>query len=391
MTSSQRSPCPLTVFTGTKAQLIKLAPLVRELEQRRWSYRLVDTGQHSALIAQVIQDLEIRSPDRALVPGQTGVATLHSGLCWLGRIGRLLTRSPSRLRRELFGGEKGLCFVHGDTASTWVSTLLARRAGQRVAHIEAGLRSHNLLHPFPEELIRILVMRRADLLFAPSAAAYRNLETMGLADRSFLLPGNTNLDAVARALERAPKPVPGLPEPFALATLHRLETLYSRRRLRQVVAYLLQAHSRLPLVFILHPPTERRLRATGDLRALADAGVTRLPLQEYSTFLHLVKSARFVLSDGGSVQEEAAYLGTPCLLLRETTEREEGLGENVVLSRLQDAQVRGFLESFDRLRRPDATRGQPSPSAVLLDLVAEHLERIAPELADGRRRPPRTH
>lgn len=388
MTSSHRPPCPLTVFTGTKAQLIKLAPLVRELEHRRWSYRLVDTGQHSELIAQIIQDLEIRSPDRTLVPGQAGVATLRGGLRWLGRMGRLLTQSSSRLRRELFGGEKGLCFVHGDTASTWVATLLARRAGQRVAHIEAGLRSHNLLHPFPEELIRILVMRRADLLFAPSAAAYRNLEVMGLADRSFLLPGNTNLDAVARALERGPKPVPGLPEPFALATLHRLETLYSRRRLRQVVAWLLQAHSRVPLVFVLHPPTERRLRATGALRALVDAGVTHLPLQPYSTFLHLVKSARFVLSDGGSVQEEAAYLGTPCLLLRKTTEREEGLGENVVLSRLDGARVRSFLDDFDSFRRPDATRGQPSPSAVLLDLVAENLAGMAPEPAERRRRTP---
>jgi len=277
-------------------------------------------------------------------------------------------RSP--VREDLFSGQRGLSFVHGDTMSTLLSTLIAKRAGQRVVHIEAGLRSHRLLHPFPEEFIRIVVMHKADLLFAPSPQAFQNLEKMGLVDRAHLLPANTNLETLALTLRQKPTNLPILPERYSLATIHRLETLYHRPRLTQVIRFLREAHGRLPLFFVLHPPTERRLHATGLARVIAQAGITTIPLMEYAQFVQLLRKARFVITDGGSVQEEAFYLGTPCLILRKASEREEGIGENAVLSRLNKEKVREFLENFEKYRRPDRLHIYQSPSAVIADRIA---------------------
>jgi UDP-N-acetylglucosamine 2-epimerase len=98
---------------------------------------------------------------------------------------------PAHVRSALFRGAGGICLVHGDTPTTLLAVVLARRAGLRVAHVEAGLRSYDYLNPFPEELIRVLVMRWSHVLFAPSAWAAANLERMGLGARCVLVGGNT--------------------------------------------------------------------------------------------------------------------------------------------------------------------------------------------------------
>lgn len=360
----------ITIFTGTKAQFLKLAPVAMEFDRRGWPYRIIDTGQHGDLVRPIIERFNLRRPDRHLAPGERGVETLTGGIRWTMRVLFRLARRPKRLRDELFDGRRGICLVHGDTASTLLSTLISRRAGQQVIHIEAGLRSHRLFHPFPEELIRILVMRRSALLFAPSPQAFANLEKMGLAKRAFLLPGNTNLDTLALDLDKKSAMPADLPCQFAVVTIHRLETLYSRRRLRRVVQYVLEAHSRTPVLFICHPPTARRLSAAGLTTRLEATGIRFLPLLDHTTFVHLVRRARFVITDGGSVQEEASYLGTPCLLLRRATERDDGLGRNVVLSRFRDEVVREFLQRFEQLRDVDRSREFDSPSVAIADRIA---------------------
>lgn len=364
------SPPPLVVFTGTKAQFIKLVPLVMEFDRRGWSYRVIDTGQHASLVASVTKQYGVRSPDVCLAPGSRGVATLGQGLRWMTQAAAHLLKSPRRLRRELFGAAPAICLVHGDTVSTLLATLIAKRAGQRVAHVEAGLRSFNYLHPFPEELVRVLVTRLADYLFVPNAAAWENLGRLGLQAKSVLLPANTGLDTLALALSQDSAPLPALPEPFGLATIHRLETIYSRTALTRVVEFVLEAHRRVSMVWVEHPPTARRLAAAGLDRRLSEAGVTRLPLQPHGVFARLARKAAFLMTDGGSVQEEAYYLGTPCLLLRRATERPEGLGENVVLSEMSAGRVSDFLDRYPRLRRSDRLSSGQSPSATIADALA---------------------
>jgi UDP-N-acetylglucosamine 2-epimerase len=357
----------LTIFTGTKAQFIKMLPILLELERRGWPYRVIDTGQHAQLVEDVIAQYRIRPPDHSLAPSDAGVSTLGEGLRWAIHLAKQILKPSARLRRDLFEDEKGVCLVHGDTASTLLSTLIAKRAGQRVAHVEAGLRSFNYLHPFPEELVRVAVMHLADRLFAPNPGAMRNLERMGLGHRSILLPGNTNRDILALAIERGARPVSDLPALYGVATVHRVESIYNRRSLERCVEIVLRAHETTPMIWVEHPPTHKRLLAYGLHERLHRANVRLLPLQPHDTFVNLVRGARLLMTDGGSIQEEAFYLGVPCLLLRRATEREEGLGENVVLSRLDPTTVEEFLRNVDRYRRSESFADADSPSRALAD------------------------
>jgi UDP-N-acetylglucosamine 2-epimerase len=125
----------------------------------------------------------------------------------------------------------------------------------------------------------------------------------------------------------------------------------------------------VPVVFVTHPPTQRRLAASGNDTVLLRAGVRLMPLVEHGAFVSLLMNSEFVLTDGGSVQEEAAYTGTPCLVLRETTERDDGLGENAVLGGLDLSRARDFFRRFRDFRRPGRFDRFASPSAA----IAEHI------------------
>jgi UDP-N-acetylglucosamine 2-epimerase (non-hydrolysing) len=347
------------VFLGTKAQYIKTAPLLRLLDRRGVAYRLIDSGQHARLTAGMRAELGVRRPD-VVLGGIDDVTSIRRAVGWALAIAARLW-SGSRIRREVFGDRGGVCVVHGDTPSTLLSALLARRAGLAVAHLEAGLRSHSLRHPFPEEAIRVLVMRLSDLLFAPDDAALANLRAMGLYRRAVALTGNTVIEALEHSLDlREPSHGP------AIVTMHRVENLTSRRRLNRLVGTLVRLAATMPVRFVLHAPTEQALVRTGLRQRLADAGVQMGGLVPHHEFVRLLAAAPLVITDGGSIQEECALLGVPTLLWRDRTERPDGLDANVVLSHYDHDVIWAFLT------RPEEHRHKPvdlddRPSEQILD------------------------
>lgn len=359
------------IFVGTKAQVIKMAPIMLELDRRGIPYNFIDAGQHGGMSGDLIKQFGLRDPDVRLRQNGTSIATVPQALAWTARaLGRLAV-APGQVRRQVFQARDGICLIHGDTLTTLLSLIYARRCGLAVAHVEAGLRSHNLLDPFPEEVIRLIAMRFSHRLFAPSPAAYGNLVRMGVGDRALDVGGNTVQDAVAFVRHHAGPAVATDPRPYAVATCHRVETIYQPARLEQVVALMERIASERPLYFVMHEPTRRQLEKRGLYTRLADhPGVTLLPLQPYLDFLALVAGARFVVTDGGSIQEESYALGVPCLILRHRTERGEGLGENAVLSRFDGAIIDRFLATHETLRRPSRLGGA-SPSARIVDEIQE--------------------
>lgn len=351
------------VFIGTKAQYIKTAPLLWLMDERGIDYRLIDSGQHAALAADFREQLDIRAPDVQL--GRQGdVASLPRAVIWTLRlVRRLLYRN--RIRREVFGGSGGVCVVHGDTPSTLLSAAMARRAGLAVAHLEAGLSSGSWLHPFPEELIRHLVARRADLLFAPDSQAVRNLQAMKATGRIVPLPGNTVLEALRRA-----KPV-GEGEGPVIITMHRVENLHRRARREGLAELAEQLTSTCEVRWLLHQPTRGALgKAT--IQRLVSSGVRMTDLVGHAEFLGLLAAAPFVITDGGSIQEECAMLGVPTLLWRKRTDRPDGLGGNVVLGRYDPSIVRDFITDPDRYRR-SARVPAVTPSVRILEELSEWL------------------
>ena len=352
-------------FIGTKAQYIKTAPVLHALEAAGVPYRLVDSGQHAALAAGMRADLGLREPDVRL-GGSADVTTIGGAVRWAAGLSTLLL-SRKRLRARVFGPSARLCLVHGDTPSTLLATLLARRAGLRVAHLEAGLRSRSLLHPFPEELIRLVVMRLAHVLFAPGDEAVANLAAMRLRRdaRVVAVGGNTSADAVARLdLAAGSGTGPGV------VTMHRVENLHRRSTVEGFVALVERIAARWPVRFVVHGPTGDTLTKAGAWPRLDAAGVQRDDLLAHHEFVALLAAAPLVVTDGGSIQEECALLGVPTLLWRARTERPDGIGANVVLSRYDSAVIEGFLADPERLRRPPTPRPQVSPSARIAEVIA---------------------
>ena len=349
------------VFIGTKAQYIKTAPLLWRMDADGTAYRLIDSGQHAVLATSFQDELGVREPDVRL-GGENDVASIPHALGWALRLAACLV-SKRRLRDRVFGGLGGVCVVHGDTPSTLLGMMLARRAGLSVAHLEAGLTSRRWLHPFPEELIRRLVARRADLLFAPDDRAVRHLEAMGARGRIVAVPGNTVLET----LRRVDPAVSG--EGPVIVTMHRVENLHRRRRREGLAALVGRVAVRRDVRWLLHRPSSAALgRETMD--RLERCGVRLTALVGHAEFLELLAAAPFVITDGGSVQEECAMLGVPTLLWRDRTDRPDGMGANVVLSHYDPEIVGDFMADPDRYRR-SLRIPATDPSALILAVLSE--------------------
>lgn len=351
------------IAIGTKAQVIKMSPVMRALKERNIAFNLVDLGQHALITRSLRDEFEIKDPDVCLSEGEN-VSSLSGAISWVWRI---LSQglSPLRLREKIFLGRKGVCLIHGDTASTLLGLYLAKMAGLKVAHIESGLRSNCLIEPLPEEMVRIAAMKFSDILFAPSEWAFDNLKRMGLGEKSVLLPSNTGKEAALFSLARKAEFGLAVNE-FCLFTCHRIENIFSKRRMRFILELIRRISSQIPLVFVLHPPTLKRLEFYGLWKELENMpGVHFLKILSHSQFIRLVDKSSFVVTDGGSIQEEAFYLGRPCLLLRNCTERNEGLGQNVVLSGFDSRLIGDFLKGYPRYLRPRAASGNCASAAII--------------------------
>jgi len=357
------------VFVGTKAQFIKMAPIMQELDRRGIVHNFIDAGQHAKLTGDLTQQFGLRQPNVFLRAKRTNIETVLEAIGWIIRILGRLVLGRKETCRQVFQNMNGICLIHGDTLTTLISLLYAKRCGLKVAHIEAGLRSYHLFEPFPEEIIRLIVMRHSDLLFAPSVWAFENLCKMGYKGKATNVGGNTGLDAVRYAVKCAngqnrPR------ERYVIVTTHRVETIYSRSRLTMIVALLERIAREHKVLFVLHEPTRRQLLRFNLYGVLQqNEAIEMLPLQPYLTFVDLMAGAEFVVTDGGSIQEETYFLNVPCLIMRSNTERVEGLGENAFLAEFDPEQIERFFQRLPVLRRQNIVNDL-SPSKAIVDHIA---------------------
>lgn len=356
------------VFLGTKAQYIKTAPILRSMDEQGVRYNLIDSGQHDGLTETLRRELGLRRPDVRLRAGKGDITSVPRALLWgIACLGLAVFRARL-IRKRIFRNEGGICLIHGDTQTTLISMIFARRAGIKVGHLESGLTSHHYFNPFPEELIRKIVMKGSDILFAFSDSAFRNMETMRLRGEKYNLKVNTNVEALAFSLEQTDfrtAPV----NRYCVATIHRVETVHNRDRMQKVVDLLESLSESRQVLFVLHPSTRMRLQRYGLLDRLEGRpGMTLLPLQPHRDFIQMLKAAELVVTDGGSIQEECFYLNVPCLVMRTRTERLEGLGANAFLSGFKQDRIRYFLDHREKFCSNRA-RMDVSPSARLVDYV----------------------
>jgi len=304
----------LAVVVGTRPEIVKMAPVVRAVVARGLRPLLVHTGQHYSfdMDAVFFRELGLPEPDVNLRVG-SGVPA--------EQLAAILTGTAAWIARE----RPDWVLVEGDTNSVLGAALAGHKAGVRVGHVEAGLRSFD--RRMPEELNRILTDHVSDLLFAPTEGAAAQLEAEGIAPGRVLVTGNTVVDELLcerdRARANGALARHGLtPRAYALATLHRAENTDDAARLRGIVdGYRRVAEGLgLPVLCSLHPRTRARL---DELGASVPEGVRFLPPLGYLEFLALHADAALMLTDSGGLQEEACVLGVPCVTTRDNTERPE--------------------------------------------------------------------
>ncbi|MFQ5778602.1 MAG: non-hydrolyzing UDP-N-acetylglucosamine 2-epimerase [Terriglobia bacterium] len=311
----------LSVF-GTRPEAIKLAPVIRALRARPEDFtcRLCVTSQHRELLQPALKLFALQPDyDLAVMQADQSLSSLTA---------RVLTGLEPVLARE----QPDWVLVQGDTTTTLAASLAAFYARIPVAHVEAGLRSRDPWQPYPEEINRCLTDALASLHFAPTDGARDNLLAEGIPEARIRVTGNTIIDAVqevaARPYDRTRSPLSGLPldgRRVVLVTAHRRENFGPPlRHLCQAIERLATLHpDTLHVVFPVHlnpnvqQPVQRALGGCPNISLLA-------PL-DYESFVHLMKRTTLILTDSGGLQEEAPALGVPTLVLRNVTERPEGV------------------------------------------------------------------
>jgi UDP-N-acetylglucosamine 2-epimerase (non-hydrolysing) len=360
---------------------MKIAPVMRALEAAdSVDQLLVHTGQHYdvSLSDEFFHDLEIPSPDVNLGIGSGSHAQ---------QTGRIMMA----LEPVLEHSEPDWVFTVGDVNSTLAASLVAAKLRIPVAHVEAGLRSHD--RSMPEEINRALTDQISDALFTTEPSANENLSKEGIADELIHYVGNVMIDSLERYRPRAAEldvdEALGLePGEYVLVTLHRPRNVDSRDRLSGILDALGQIASYHPVVFPIHPRTARNVKELGlegGLAPLVVLGPTR-----YLEFLALMDRAGAVITDSGGIQEETTVLGVPCITLRPNTERPVTLSEGT--NRLFDGDLGELaevaLEAVGLERRPCRPELWDGRAAERIAGVAiEELSRQGRRAAPGSRLP----
>lgn len=357
----------LVFVIGTRAQLIKVAPVIAACEKIGLDALLFMTGQHHETMQDLMEEFGISSP-QIPVTNASEHATVGSLFRWLPAAYRGIR---ARLKETCANADDVDVLVHGDTLSTLVGAAAGRRFGARIVHLESGLSSGKLFDPFPEELCRRLVFRMTDVAMCPDARAAARMTRYGC-ESIIDTKGNTILDAVAM-MSASPKAC-GDHASYLVVSLHRFQNLYNKPRLRHLVSLVEAISRKMQVHFVLHPATRKRLEAAGLMGRLSSAsGVLLSPRMGYGNFLRLAGGAACVLTDGGSNQEELAALGVPTIVMRSYTERSDGLGVNTIMESDITVGVERFIwdGGFENLRSPPALVTTDGPSSRVASFLAD--------------------
>ncbi len=338
---SSREPLRALFVVGTRPEAIKMLPLIAAVrEHPGYEPVVVSTGQHAALVAEVLAI-------GGIVPDVT--FDLPAGPRSLNDLFAFVTTELERYVVERFGtpgapadaaaatGYPVACFVHGDTSSAAAAALSAFHMHMPVVHVEAGLRTSDINSPFPEELNRQLISRIAALHLAPTSRAKANLVREGIDFDRILVTGNTAIDALRLAAQsRAPFEDPSLADLEApsgprvvVVTAHRRENWGAPlARIADAVAVLAASHPDDRFVVALHPnPAVAEVLVA---RLQGHRNVSLVAPMGYASFARLLGRATLAITDSGGIQEEAPSLGVPVICVRETTERQEGVAAGTV-------------------------------------------------------------
>lgn len=314
----------IAIILGTRPEIIKMSPIIRECEKLNLDYYVLHTGQHYSFEMDKIffKDLQLPTPRYNLDVG----SGLH---------GEQTAKMLSGIEKILVKDTPDVVLVQGDTNTVLAGALAASKLHIKIGHIEAGLRSFD--RTMPEEINRVVADHISDYLFAPTENSKKYLLAEGIPEEKIFVTGNTVVDAVYQNLEISRQIKKTLFElnlkegDYFLTTVHRAENTDKKERLSHILSGFAQIYKefRLPIIFPAHPRTVKMINQFG---LEIPEGTEVISPMGYLDFLQLESGAKLILTDSGGLQEEACILGVSCITLRDNTERPETVevGANVV-------------------------------------------------------------
>ncbi|MCJ7654285.1 MAG: UDP-N-acetylglucosamine 2-epimerase (non-hydrolyzing) [Dehalococcoidia bacterium] len=317
------------IILGTRPEIIKMSPIIRECNRLGLDYFILHTGQHYSYNLDKIffEQLGLPSPKYNIGVG-SGTHAEETGKMLIGIEKVLLKEKPD------------VVLVEGDTNTILAGALVASKLHVKIGHVEAGLRSYD--RQMPEEINRTLADHCSDYLFAPTEKAKAILLGEGISEDKIFVTGNTIVDAVYQNLDIAEKEVNTLDtlhltsKGYFLVTLHRQENVDNLARFAQILEGLDRVASEfgLPVVYPIHPRSRKMMTQFG----LEPRSTKIIEPLDFLGFLQLESNAKLILTDSGGVQEEACILKVPCVTLRDNTERPETIevGANILAGASSD-------------------------------------------------------
>ncbi|MDB2463130.1 UDP-N-acetylglucosamine 2-epimerase (non-hydrolyzing) [Algibacter sp.] len=316
----------IIIVAGARPNFMKIAPIIEAIQNKKKegfniNYRLVHTGQHydKNLSGTFFEELNIPLPDSNLEV-KSGTQAEQTAAIMIG------------FENELMVNKCDLVMVVGDVTSTMACTIVAKKAGIKVAHVEAGIRSGDMR--MPEEINRIVTDSLTDYFFTTSSYANKNLGAVGVPKSKIFFVGNVMIDTLLKNENRLAKPLLwedlNLSEKkYMVMTLHRPSNVDEEQQLKQLITQIVTLGKDYPIIFPVHPRTKKLLN---NLNLNFDNLYYVNPLG-YLEFNYLVKNALAVVTDSGGITEETTVMNVPCITLRDSTERPEtcDIGTNILV------------------------------------------------------------
>jgi UDP-N-acetylglucosamine 2-epimerase (non-hydrolysing) len=360
-------------FIGTTAELIKLAPVIKQVKKSKFDYKIISSGQGKLLFSHLPKNMQDIKIDLGFT-AKVNQSSVFNFILWTIKI---FFTSLLFFKKEFSRSKKEDIYfiVHGDTVSSLIGALIAAFYRLKLVHVESGLRSFNFFEPFPEEICRYIISRLADIHFCPNEWAVKNLENVKGAKID--TKENTLIETFWAAMEQKQVQnniIKTIPENFFVLVIHRQEhVIFGKDWSQKIIKFILKKTNKsLHCVLLTHETTANFLKSTGiNLDLNNKKNITLVNRLSYPDFMKLLNKAEFVVTDGGSNQEELYYMGKPCLILRNHTERIEGLGENALLSEGKIDLMINFFTNYKKYERSKISKAF-RPSKIIVDYLIKN-------------------
>jgi UDP-N-acetylglucosamine 2-epimerase (non-hydrolysing) len=365
----------LLFIVGTRPEAIKTIPVFFEAKKyNNFDSRLLVSGQHKELMDSVLEDFEVKA-DYTLVDSNDKHGLLNT-----------LTRLTVEIEHIIIDFLPDLVFVHGDTLTAYVASLVCFFKRIPIAHIESGLRTNDVYSPYPEEFFRVSIDRVSTLYYCPTIENLRNLHKEGIGT-SAIVTGNTGIDALHYMISNSKLTQTIQDRPIVLITAHRRESFgLPLNNVFSAINQLAKTYPEFDFFIPLHPNPIVKESANvldNDLKNI----IVTSP-QSYKQFSQLMSQSFIIMTDSGGIQEEAVFLGKPLIILRDKTERPEVISSNHAILAGTNKEI--IINSFKSIVINDLLRksmtkssqvfGNGFASKIIMESVSDYLNNLGKEI-----------